>query len=66
MCKGLRFLKRHRKAIAKALVVTAITIITFILAHKAGTTERGYEALGGEMFAFLIPFFAWILPRIND
>ena len=27
--------------------------------------DRGYEAIGGEMFMFLIPLFVWIAPEVK-
>ena len=27
--------------------------------------ERGYNAIGGEVFMFLIPFFVWVAPEIK-
>ena len=52
-----KFFKRYGKQILTAAIVTAATILVYILAHKAATAERGYEALGGEMFVALAPAF---------
>lgn len=52
-----RFLKQNYKAIIKAALILTAAIVAYILAHKAGTAERGYEAIGGEIFIpFLIIF----------
>jgi hypothetical protein len=52
-----KFLKRNAKAITKTVLISAVAILAYILAHKAGTAERGYEAVGGEIFVpFLILF----------
>jgi drug/metabolite transporter superfamily protein YnfA len=57
MKRFLKVLKRNAKPILKATLILALAIIAYILAHKAGTAERGYEAVGGEMFVpFLIIF----------
>ena len=42
-----------------------ISVIAFIVMHKIATTDRGYNAFGGEMFMFLIPFFVWIAPEVK-
>ncbi len=57
-----RFIKKHRKAI---LTVVA-AIAAYILLHKIGTAERGYEAIGGEIFALLIPVFVWLAPSFKE
>lgn len=45
------------KTIVKAVLILAAAIVAYILAHEAGTAERGYEAIGGEIFIpFLIIF----------
>lgn len=53
------FLKRHGKRIFTAAAITAATVTVYLLAHQAATFERGYEALGGEMFVFIIPLLVW-------
>ena len=32
---------------------------------KIATSDRGYNALGGEVFMLMIPFFVWIAPEIK-
>ena len=56
------FWQKHSR-ILKWLAVWTVTIIVYAILHKAGTAQRGYEAIGGEMFAFLIPFFVWNAPN---
>lgn len=52
-----RFLKRNYKGVIKAVLILILALIAYVIAHKAGTAERGYEALGGEIFIpFLIIF----------
>ena len=53
-----RFFKRNAKPIIKAVLILAAAIIAYILAHKAGTAERGYEAVGGELFVPALIIFA--------
>ena len=53
-----RFLKHNYKAIIKYTLILAVAIIAYELAHKAGTAERGYEAVGGEIFIPLLIIFA--------
>lgn len=52
-----KFFKRNAEGIIKAVLTGSLAIVAYILAHKAGTAERGYEAIGGEIFVpFLIIF----------
>ena len=53
-----RFLKKNYKTIIKATLITAVAIIAYELAHDVGTAERGYEAIGGEIFIPLLIIFA--------
>ena len=53
-----KFFKRNAKAIIKHTLILAVAVIAYILAHKAGTAERGYEAVGGEIFVPLLIIFA--------
>lgn len=45
------------RGVAYALVC-ALSVGLFILGHDVATAARGYEAMGGEVFAFAIPMFA--------
>ena len=54
----LRYVIHNRKKIIKKVALFTVAVIAFALAHKAGTAERGYEAIGGEMFIPLLVIFA--------
>lgn len=57
MKKLFRFIVYNRKKIIKGIAIGVAAIIAYQLAHKSGTMERGYEAIGGEIFIpFLIIF----------
>lgn len=43
-----------------ALWLLALSVL-YVLAHAAATAERGYEAVGGEVFVWLIPLFYWLI-----
>lgn len=58
MKKVLRLIIHNRRAIIKHLVIGAVAIGAYMLAHKAGTAERGYEAIGGEVFIPVLIIFA--------
>ena len=58
MKKVLKFIVHNRKNIVKTLAIVGVAVIAYELAHKAGTAERGYEAIGGEIFIPLLIFFA--------
>ena len=63
--KVIKFLKENWKWILKWVFVFVLSAVAFILLHKLATVERGYNAIGGEMFMFLIPFFVWVAPEIK-
>lgn len=48
-----------KKKLIKWVLISILSVILFVLAHKLATAERTYNAIGGEMFMFLIPFFVW-------
>lgn len=49
----------NKKKVLKWVLVFSISVIAFAIAHKLATIERSYNAMGGEMFMLLIPFFVW-------
>lgn len=63
--KFIKFLKENKKWILKWFFVIVLSVVAFIGFHKLATLERGYDAIGGEIFMFLIPFFVWIAPEIK-
>ena len=63
--KFIKFLKENKKWILKWFFVIVLSVVAFLGLHKLATVERGYNAIGGEMFMFLIPFFVWIAPEIK-
>ena len=63
--KVIKFLKANKKMIFKWLFVVVLSVDAFAGLHKLATVERGYNAIGGEIFMFLIPLFVWIAPKIK-
>lgn len=63
--KVKNFLKENKKVILKWFFVFVLSAVAFVGLHKLATVDRGYEAIGGEMFMFLIPIFVWIYPEIK-
>ena len=53
-----RFIKRNAKTIIKTVLIGAVAIVAYILAHETATAERGYEAIGGEIFIPILIIFA--------
>ena len=43
----------------KWVLIGIVSVVTLLVMHKLATATRGYEAMGGEMFMLLIPFFVW-------
>lgn len=58
MKKVLRYIVHNRKNIIKNLAIVGIAVGAFLIAHKLGTAERGYNAIGGEIFVPLLVIFA--------
>ena len=63
--KVIKFFKENKKVILKWFFVFVLSVVAFVGLNKLATVERGYNAIGGEMFMFLIPFFVWIAPEIK-
>jgi hypothetical protein len=61
MKKLLRVLIHNRKKIGKGILLGVAALVAFDIAHQIGTVERGYEAIGGEIF---IPFLIVFAPAI--
>lgn len=50
------------KKILRYILIAALTFGAFAVMHEMATAERGFQALGGELAAFMIPLFFWIAP----
>lgn len=50
-----------KKVPVKWIALSVLGVVFFLLAHKLANVERSYNAMGGEMFMLLIPFFVWIV-----
>ena len=57
MKKFLRRIIHNRKKIFKTLVIVGLAVVSFVVAHKLGNAERGYNAIGGEIFVPLLVIF---------
>lgn len=51
-------------AVAKYAVLTLIGILLFRTGQARALAERGYEALGGEVFALFLPVLYWMVTRV--
>lgn len=51
-------------AIIKYIFLTIVGILLFRAGQAQALAERGYEALGGEVFALFLPVFYWMVSRI--
>lgn len=63
--KVIKFLKANKKVILKWSIVFVLAVVAFVGFHKLATVKRGYNAIGGEIFMFLIPFFVWVAPEVK-
>ena len=60
-----KFFKKNLKFIIKWAIVLLASVMFYKVCHYVATLHRGYEAIGGEAFMFLIPFFVWVAPEIK-
>ena len=60
-----KFFKKNLKFFIKWSVVLLASVMFYKVCNYIATLDRGYEAIGGEIFMFLIPFFVWIAPEIK-
>ena len=51
-------------AVAKYAALTLAGFLLFRAGQARALAERGYEALGGEVFALFLPIFYWTVSRI--
>lgn len=51
-------------AVAKYAALTVAGVLLFRAEQARALAERGYEALGGEVFALLLPVFYWMVTRV--
>lgn len=67
------YLRREKRWLWERIPVTAVVkymtlTLTGVLLFRAGQAhalaERGYEALGGEVFALFLPGFYWMVSRV--
>jgi len=63
--RGIQLGKRVRPAtVIKYAVLTAAGILLFRVGQAQALIERGYEALGGEVFALFLPVFYYMVTRV--
>lgn len=53
--------KKAITAIAIILLCLLLVTLTFVILNNAANSVRGYNAVGGEMFVFIIPILALFL-----
>ena len=54
--------KRHKKALINVLIGVGL-FICFVIINRLVNDYRGYKAVGGEVFIFLMPF---IIVRLRE
>lgn len=50
--------------VAKYVALTLAGFLLFRAGQAHALAERGYEALGGEVFALFLPVFYWMVARV--
>ena len=51
-------------AVAKYAALTLVGFLLFRAGQAHALAERGYEALGGEVFALFLPVLYWMVTRV--
>lgn len=51
-------------AAAKYAALTLVGVLLFRAGQAHALAERGYEALGGEVFALFLPVLYWMVARV--
>lgn len=59
------YLKRHRTGIIATLIIAGLFIV-YLYLNGLGEAWRGYSAIGGEAFVFLIPFLVVSIKECVD
>lgn len=73
-CEPVNIFRKQRKwrirdhiplaAVAKYAALTLVGVLLFRAGQAHALAERGYEALGGEVFALLLPVLYWMVVRV--
>lgn len=63
MNKFQKFMRRYLISIILAVIGVAVMFGIYGIAHSLATAERGYEAIGGEMFVLAIPFYIYAIRK---
>lgn len=73
-CEPVNIFRKQRKwrirdhiplaAVAKYAALTLVGVLLFRAGQAHALAERGYEALGGEAFALLLPVLYWMVVRV--
>lgn len=66
MKKFLKFLKENYKPILKGLILACVLICGYEVLHNIATEQRGYNAIGGEIFVFFVPFLWWAFSSLRE
>ena len=59
--KAVKIIKKYGKKILLAIGVVIAVILGYSLLHDIGTAQRNYEAIGGEIFVFLVPYLIYVV-----
>lgn len=73
-CEPVNIFRKQRKwrirdhiplaAVVKYATLTLVGVLLFRAGQAHALAERGYEALGGEVFALLLPVLYWMVVRV--
>lgn len=63
MNKFQEFMRKYLISIILAVIGFAGLLGIYGIAHILATAERGYEAVGGELFVLVIPFYIYAIRK---
>lgn len=66
MKKLTKFWKANYKPILKGVILAGVIIYGYTVLHNIATAIRGYNAIGGEIFIFLIPVLVLLAPSLKE
>lgn len=65
--KVVKIVKKYGKKVLLAVSVVVAIILGYLMLHDIATAQRCYEAIGGEIFVFFVPYLIYsIIENVKD
>lgn len=55
---------RRKKTAVKYIALTLLGVVLYKCGAAIALSERGYFAIGGEVFMLFLPLFCWVFSRL--